>query len=175
MLVVTDHKPLTKIFGDRTLDEISNTRLFRLKQKTLPWLFKIMHMPGKTNCAADAMSRYPSGSPEEASEAENEECSIIAGIERDFTDISTISWDNIAAETAKDESLSKVIRHLSDAPDCSPLNNEYTKYIEPLYIHEGVVLYMDRVVMPKSLRKIALTNLHAAHQGTSKWNSVRGR
>ena len=35
LVVVTDHKPLTKIFGDRTLDEISNTRLFRLKQKTL--------------------------------------------------------------------------------------------------------------------------------------------
>ena len=35
LLVVTDHKPLVKIFGDRTLDEITNTRLFRLKQRTL--------------------------------------------------------------------------------------------------------------------------------------------
>ena len=35
LVVVTDHKPLTKIFGDRTLDEISNTRLFRLKQRTI--------------------------------------------------------------------------------------------------------------------------------------------
>ena len=47
LIVVTDHKPLTKIFGDRTLDEISNTRLFRLKQRTLPWHFRIAHMPGK--------------------------------------------------------------------------------------------------------------------------------
>ena len=31
LIVVTDHKPLVKIFGDRTLDEISNSRLFRLK------------------------------------------------------------------------------------------------------------------------------------------------
>ncbi len=31
LLVVTDHKPLTKIFGDRTLDEITNSRLFRMK------------------------------------------------------------------------------------------------------------------------------------------------
>ena len=35
LLVVTDNKPLTKIFGDRTLDEIANPRLFRLKQRTL--------------------------------------------------------------------------------------------------------------------------------------------
>ena len=41
LVVVTDHKPLTKLFGDRTLDEISNTRLFRLKQRTLPWKFEV--------------------------------------------------------------------------------------------------------------------------------------
>jgi hypothetical protein len=34
LVVVTDHKPLVKIFGDRTLDEITNSRLFRLKQRT---------------------------------------------------------------------------------------------------------------------------------------------
>ena len=60
LLVVTDHKPLTKIFGDRTLDEISNTRLFRLKQRTLPWYFRTAYLPGKTNHAADATSRHPS-------------------------------------------------------------------------------------------------------------------
>ena len=41
LTVVTDHKPLVKIFGDRTLDEIANTRLFRLKQRTLTWKFRI--------------------------------------------------------------------------------------------------------------------------------------
>ena len=60
LLVVTDHKPLVKIFGDRTLDEITNSRLFRLKQRTLPWRFEIEHMPGRSNKAADATSRHPS-------------------------------------------------------------------------------------------------------------------
>ena len=59
LLVVTDHKPLVKILGDRTLDEITNTRLFRLKQRTLPWQFDIVHMPGLSNCVADATSRHP--------------------------------------------------------------------------------------------------------------------
>jgi hypothetical protein len=52
LLVVTDHKPLVKIFGDTTLDEITNTRLFRLKQRTMPWRFRMAHLPGKTNLAA---------------------------------------------------------------------------------------------------------------------------
>ena len=30
LVVVTDHKPLTKIFGNHTLDQISNSRLFGL-------------------------------------------------------------------------------------------------------------------------------------------------
>ena len=37
LLVVTDHKPLVKILSGRTLDEITNTHLFRLKQRTFPW------------------------------------------------------------------------------------------------------------------------------------------
>ena len=42
-LVVTDHKPLVKLLGDRTLDEITNSRLFRLKQRTLMWKFEIAY------------------------------------------------------------------------------------------------------------------------------------
>ena len=34
LLVIVDHKPLTKIFGDRRLDEIENPRLLRLKRRT---------------------------------------------------------------------------------------------------------------------------------------------
>ena len=50
LVVVTNHKPLTKIFGDGILDKISN---FQLKQCTLMWHFDITHLPGLTNTAAD--------------------------------------------------------------------------------------------------------------------------
>ena len=60
LIVVTDHEPLVKILGDRTLDEITNDRIFRLKQRTLPWSFKIYHLPGEKNLASNATSRYTS-------------------------------------------------------------------------------------------------------------------
>ena len=44
-----------EFFGDRTLDEITNDRIFRLKQRPLP-----LPLPGQTNIASDATSRYPS-------------------------------------------------------------------------------------------------------------------
>jgi hypothetical protein len=77
LVIVTDHKPLTKILGDRTFDEIHNTRLFRLKQRTLPWRFSIVHSPGETNLAADVISRYPTTHDPDAQRfAEEEEAEV---------------------------------------------------------------------------------------------------
>ena len=43
LLVLTDHKPLVKLFEDRTLNKIANTLLFRLKQSSFLWQLKILH------------------------------------------------------------------------------------------------------------------------------------
>ena len=56
LLVLTDHKPLCKLLGDRSLDEIHNPRLLRLKEKTMRWQFRTVHVPGKENFVADARS-----------------------------------------------------------------------------------------------------------------------
>ena len=59
LTVVVDHKPLLKILGDRSLEDLSNTRLRKLKEKTLRYRFKMEHIPGVKHCAADGLSRYP--------------------------------------------------------------------------------------------------------------------
>ena len=52
-----------KIFGDRTLDEITNSRLFRLKQRTLQvGASTSPYLPVKSNHGADVTSRHPSPS-----------------------------------------------------------------------------------------------------------------
>ena len=60
LIVATDHKPLVPILGDKDLVQINSPSLFRLKQRTLWWSFKMIYLPGKTNLASDATSRYPS-------------------------------------------------------------------------------------------------------------------
>ena len=44
--LLTDHKPLVSIFSSKSLSSISNPRLFRLKQNTLQYSFKIKHIVG---------------------------------------------------------------------------------------------------------------------------------
>lgn len=56
LTVAVDHQPLLKIFGDRSLDNVSNTRLRNLKEKTLRYHCKMVHIPGVKN---KALSRHP--------------------------------------------------------------------------------------------------------------------
>ena len=60
LTIAVDHRPLLKIFGDRSLD-ISNTRLRNLKEKTLRYRFTMSYIPGVKNRAPDTLSRHPSG------------------------------------------------------------------------------------------------------------------
>jgi len=59
LLIAVDHKPLLKIFGDHSLNDIENPRLRNLKEKTLQYRLKMVHLPGARNKAVDAVSRHP--------------------------------------------------------------------------------------------------------------------
>ena len=62
--IIVDHAPLLKIFGDKSLQDITNPRLFALKEKTLLYTFQMKYMRGIKN-RADTLSRYPTGKPDE--------------------------------------------------------------------------------------------------------------
>ncbi len=178
LVVVTDHKPLVKIFGDRTLDEITNSRLFRLKQRTLPWRFDIKHLPGKSNLAADATSRHPSPSNDVNSAScrslnvtDIAESAVMASICNEAEELGHISWSTIAQETAADASLAQLVKLIGQGErnfdSTNPVLASLWPLRESIYVHEGVLLYQDRVVVPASLRPRILQHLHAAHQGSS--------
>ena len=56
LTIVTDHKPLVRLFGDKELKDILNPRLLAMKEKTLIYNFNIKYLPGKKN-PADFLSR----------------------------------------------------------------------------------------------------------------------
>jgi hypothetical protein len=182
LLVVTDHKPLVKIMGDRTLDEIPNSRLFRLKQRTLPWVFEIAHLPGKTNTAADATSRHPVSNFAELasltlhSAQDDAEYAMTAAIRHETQNITALTWERIASETATDP----VTRQLMDAiytgfGEAHRTANDglaaFWQHRESLHVLDGVILFSDRVVIPASLRGEVLRTLHSAHQGVTSMES----
>ena len=172
LTIATDHEPLTKIFADKTtLDEITNTRLLRLKRRILPWYFRIVHLPGKTNLAANATSRKPSGNAHDQIEEDRIEAFISAAIRRDTESVVSLTWDRLATETAKDSGMTTLIDAiLRGFPQESRTDDtvaSFWRYRYGLYVIDGVVIFDDRAVIPPSLRQPTLYALHSAHQGVS--------
>ena len=166
-----------KLLGDRTLDEISNTRLFRLKQRTLLWRFTIKHLPGKNNCAADATSRHPcsvktaGASVIQVDNADVMETTIMSSINQEPKESFMMPWSLVAEETAADASLLRLMISIEQGFSDSDKSDEEIALIrqvkDSLYIHDGVIMYQDRILVPRTLRSRILQHLHAAHQGIS--------
>ena len=171
LVIVTDHKPLVKLLTDRTLDQITNPRLFSLKQRTLPWRFTVTYKAGKDNSFSDATSRNPvrSDDGEEISSSE-----ILAGVmiaeldEADRDALHTLSinddgnfraitWGIVKQGTNNDDtmrSLSILINSSfpNDKNELPPELLPYWNIRNNLYTLDGVILMNDQVLIPPSLR-----------------------
>ena len=64
LIVAVDHKLFLKIFGDRSLEEISNPRLRNLIEKSLRFTFNMIHVPVVKHLAAYGVSRNPVSPPQ---------------------------------------------------------------------------------------------------------------
>ena len=181
LLVVVDHQPLVKLLGDRRLDQIDNPRLFRLKQRTLMWRFNIEYQSGKKNEFADAMSRHPNLFAELASiamQSENDlkEELVVAGISSDIDRFFAVTWERVVDESKKDETTKRLVGFVASGFPRSKIEmptelSEFWDYRDHLTVIDGVVIYKDRILIPYSLRRRILDNLHSANQGVSSMMS----
>ena len=80
-------------------------------------------------------------------------------------------WDEIVQKTASDPSLKNLLIVIESGFDTSlfeiEIIREYIPFRESYYIHDGVILYHDRIVLPASHRQKVLSTIHAAHQEVS--------
>ena len=195
LTVIVDHKPLTKLLGDKTLDEIPNPRLFCIKQKTLPWIYQIYWMPGKCNSFSDAISRNPAAD-KPTSEEDSAFISLVNSMV-DSDDVShpvqcslldddvpvaqvaavtmanliktcAITWDRVQSATFSEyESLMHLIQQgfPEDKSNVPHEFHDFWNFRQGLHVYDSVIMYYDRIVIPPSLCAEVLNSLHAAHQG----------
>ena len=187
LTVATDHKPLIKILGDCSLDNIKNPRLFSRKEKTLRYKYMIKHVPGAWHQAPDACSRQPKEKAAKLStlstDAEYDDSLAINACTESIIS-ATLSGSRpyqhnelraITLERVKDAArndpesiaLTQLLENgfpddASTLPDCI---RPYWKVRHGLSNHDGITLYEGRIVIPASLRAEVLDGLHSAHQG----------
>ena len=182
LIVATDHKPLLQILNDRPLAEIQNRRLLNLKEKTLPFRFRIIHVSGRSNQGPDATSRYPahqsghlnlpcdpSTPPEDIAGDTNISSAACATL---YSVSDVVTWDMVREATTSDDLLQQLGHIIQEGfpEDCRSLSPDlrpYHKYRDSLSYVDGVILLGDRIVIPPPLRPNILHALHAAHQGVS--------
>ena len=191
LTIAVDHKPLLKLFGDRALEDIPNSRLRNLKEKTLLYRFHMIHIPGIKQRAADGLSRHPVDPADTTSPADEtaavykadpqedqsypdiEESTITAAVSAfHASPITSVTWDLLRTATASDETLNSLLELIevgfpSSSSELPEHLQRYFKIRDNLSTVDGVIMYNDRTLIPSSLRPNVLSNLHAAHQGVS--------
>ncbi len=197
LILAVDHKPLIKVLGDRSLDQISNGRLRSLKERTLRYKFRINHIPGIKHKAADAISRNPTGPAtnlplsDDIASVKTFQHSFLEGVRRTehCTDTSlddtirssgvhvlqslrAITWDRVRLATSSDDDFTLLMGIIeSGMPDkihrLPPQLRAYHQFRSHLYTVDGVIMYKERILIPPKLRSEILNSLHAAHQGVT--------
>ena len=184
LLVVTDHKPLLGIFGDRELGTISNTRI-RLKEWTLAFRFQIIHCPGKLHHGPDALSRYPVvASIEDDEFAEEYEALVANGIEdavQTLSEVNSCSEEVLTVKRlqdicSRDEAYSILLQYVDHGFPRSKqeVDKRLVKFWgvkNELYKQDSLVLKDGRIVIPAALHSQIIRTLHSAHQGCTGMNS----
>ena len=188
--VQTDHKPLVKLLGDRTLDEIQNRRLVNLKERTFPWGFGISWVAGKSIPAPDATSRHPQSHGGDTADTVAAVMDTIRAEARDADDLAgddelaasaghslrqfrAVTWELVKEETGADYDMQELVEVIGNGfhyrlDELSQPVAKYWQHREALYVVDGVVMLGERAVIPPRLRKEVLQSLHAAHQGVTQ-------
>ena len=172
LILATDHQPLTRILNDRTLDTITNPRLLKLKEKTLMYNYRILHVPGKSQAmaTADAQSRNPSQHPSDSNEMEERENAARSFAIHQAEHINSTSWTEVKNAAIHDEECVALVELIENGfPEKrNQLPSQLQRYWsmrDDLYTIEGVPFKDNKMLIPSSLRRIVLEGLHSAHQG----------
>lgn len=159
--LLTDHQPLTTIFGPKTgVPTLAALRLQRWALILMAYDYTIHYRRSRDHANADMLSRFPVDDCKTASELTINYFSLV--------DELPVSAKDISEQTRKDPIMSRVYHYVingwpnhSDDPDIV----EYWKRRDELSADQGCLLWGIRVVIPPKYRSRLLKELHHEHFG----------
>ena len=166
----SDHKLLETIFGKSLAT--APRRIQKMFMRLQSYDLDIRYKKGSEMYLADTLSRHFNGDEVHVVRSDfEEEIEVMTNIE----DINQMvaSEDKLARlkdETSKDEVLQAVkaaiqCRWPERKSNLPAAVTPYFPFPNELVVQDGLVLRGDRVVIPSTLRKETIQDLHAAHQG----------
>ena len=150
----TDHKPLVPLLSSKDLSQMP-PRILRFRMRMMRFAPTVVHVLGKDQITADALSRAPVDGP-------------------DSHDATLV--DNVEAFTAQTLDLlpasQKKLLEIRDAQRedaiLQPLLRPYWSNRERFMIVDDLLLYDERLVIPVNLRMDMLNKTNHGHLGMTK-------
>ena len=149
----TDHKPLVPLLSHQHLDKLP-PRVLQFHLRLMRFDYVIKHVPGKSLHTADTLSQAPleyTVDNDELMEKQEIECHISAVV--NILSVSSTRLTAITQAQANDPVCNTLISYCSagwlvksSLPDSM---KPYRKYQGELSVHDDLLLYQNRLVIPK--------------------------
>ncbi|XP_037808343.1 uncharacterized protein K02A2.6-like [Lucilia sericata] len=179
--LITDHKPLTQILHpEKSLPNLCISRMANYADFLANFNYDVIFKSTKENSNADYCSRLPLKSVNTIYSHSSAQFSCENNNEEEYDEFDDfvisqinqfpINAERVAAEIRKDEHLGKIV-HLLESGQC--LTRAGYKAPESNYkLAANCLVYEHRIVIPVSLRKLVLKDLHTAHLGMVKMKGM---
>ena len=163
----TDHKPLVTIFGSKKgLPTYIANRLLRWGTFFLNYDFQIQYLSTNKIGHADGLSRLIPMS------AETFEDTVIAALRSENEVENTLNSTIRELPVSLKEIKSEVVRDKFIREIKAKLSKKNTKIEEIYSLCDNILLYSERVVIPKTLQKRILHDFHTGHPGSNRMKSL---
>ena len=168
--IETDHKPLIPLLNSKNLDALP-PRIVCFRLRLAKFNYIVYHVPGKLLYTADALSRAPvSESADDPLQEEVE--SFVEAIVQTLLPATPQRLREYRKAQEQDAACSQVLRYCTAewpqkkfiSPEIAP----YFKFKNNLTVCDNMLLFNNRIVVPKSLQRETLERIHAGHQGIER-------
>ena len=146
-----DHKPLVPLLGNKHLNNLP-PRVLRLCLRLMRFSYSIQHVPGKFLYTHDTLSRAPLREESDAQTLQRQ--SEVESFINTITSHLPASHQAYQKAQAADSVCSRVITYCkSEWPKCcnDPELKPYWSVRGNLTLHDDLLLYGERIVVPKQL------------------------
>ena len=171
--IETDHKPLVPLLSSKPLENLS-PRVVRFRLCMMRFDYSVRHVPGKLLYTADALSRSPNPEPPSTSQiiSQAEVESYIDAIVAQLPASSDCLLQYHDAQH-NDPTCSEVINYCKTKwPEQHAMKSELKPYWQlraQLSLHNDILLFRDRIVVPQTLRHRTMEKIHQGHQGITRY------
>ena len=167
----TDHKPLVPLLSSKDLSQMP-PRILRFRMRMMRFAPTVVHVPGKEQITADALSRAPVDGPDSQDATLVDNVEIFAAQTLDLFPASQKKLLEMRDAQREDAILRQVVQYVQAGwpayiPE-QPLLRPYWSNRERFTIVDDLLLYDERLVIPVNLRMDMLNKIHHGHLGMTK-------